>query len=236
MPRFVVQHHAVLGSTMDEAKALARDAAPDGTVVVARRQTRGRGRHGREWVSAEGNLHATILLRPHLPPSRLTELGFVVALAVADAVDVVLPGGRARLKWPNDVLVDDAKVAGILVEIVEGKVALVGIGMNVAQAPTATPYPATSLREAGVAVSADVALTHVLTALEHRLAAWMACGFAAARTAWLKRGPAPGDLVRIRNGEHIATGRFAGIDTDGALLLAEDGAPRRVVAGDVITG
>jgi BirA family biotin operon repressor/biotin-[acetyl-CoA-carboxylase] ligase len=234
MHRFVVRRHAVLTSTMDEARAQAHAGAPDGTVVVAELQTAGRGRRGRKWVSAEGNLLATILLRPRLPQSRLTELGFVVALALADAVDVVLAGGHARLKWPNDVLIDDAKVAGILIEIVDGGAALVGIGLNVAQSPADTPYPATCLRDAGASASCDEALTQLLTALDRRLAQWMTHGFAATRTAWLARGPAPGGLVRIRNGDRIDTGRFAGLDVDGALLLADAGAPRRIIAGDVV--
>jgi BirA family biotin operon repressor/biotin-[acetyl-CoA-carboxylase] ligase len=239
VPRFVVRHHAELASTMDEARARAGEGAPDGTVVVARRQTRGRGRQGRDWFSPEGNLYASVLLRPGLPPSRLSELGFIVALAVADAVDVALPGGRARLKWPNDVLVGDAKVAGILVEIIEDNAAIVGIGLNIAQAPGVAPYPVTCLRDAdphnaGATVSADAVLTHLLAALERHLAQWTEHGFARSREAWLARGPSPGDLVRVRIGARIDTGRFAGLDADGALLLAGDGALRRVVAGEVV--
>jgi len=143
-----VQHHAVLASTMDAARARAR-RAPDGTVVVARRQTRGCGRHGRDWFSPQGNLYASILLRPGLPPARLTELGFIVAHAAADAVDAVLQGGRARLKWPNDVLVGGVKVAGIMVEIIEDNAAVIGIGLNIAQAPEATSYPVTCLCDGG---------------------------------------------------------------------------------------
>ncbi|HLB96377.1 MAG TPA: biotin--[acetyl-CoA-carboxylase] ligase, partial [Acetobacteraceae bacterium] len=79
MPRFIVHQHAVLPSTMDAARAAAHDGAPDGTVVVAGQQTQGRGRQGRDWFSPEGNLYASILLRPGLPPARLSELGFIVA-------------------------------------------------------------------------------------------------------------------------------------------------------------
>jgi BirA family biotin operon repressor/biotin-[acetyl-CoA-carboxylase] ligase len=170
VPRFVVQHHAVLASTMDAARERARDGAPDGTVVVAGRQTRGRGRHGRDWFSPEGNLYASILLRPELQPSRLSELGFIVALAAADAVDAVLPGGRARLKWPNDVMVDGAKVAGILVEIIEDSAAVIGIGLNIVQAPEGATYPVACLRDAGAATSPDAVLTHLLAALEQHVA------------------------------------------------------------------
>jgi len=234
VPRFIVQHHAALPSTMDAARTSARDGAPDGTVVVARQQTQGRGRHGRDWFSPEGNLHASILLRPGLSPARLSELGFVVALAAADAVDAVLQRGRARLKWPNDVLLDGAKIAGILVEIVEDNAAIIGIGLNILRVPDVAPYPVTCLCDAGANTSPAAVLAHLLSALERRLAHWSGHGFAHARDAWLARGPAPGDMIRVRIGARIDTGRFAGLDADGALLLAENGATRRVVAGDVV--
>jgi BirA family biotin operon repressor/biotin-[acetyl-CoA-carboxylase] ligase len=234
VPRFIVQQHAVLASTMDAARAAARDGAPDGTVVVARQQTQGRGRHGRDWFSPEGNLYASILLRPGLPPARLSELSFVVALAAADAVDAVLPGWRARLKWPNDVLIEGEKVAGILVEIVEDNAAVIGIGLNIAHAPEAAPYPVTCLSDAGANTAPEAALTHLLSALEHHLAHWTRHGFAHAREAWLARGPAPGEMIRVRIGTRTDTCRFAGLDADGALLLTEGGATRRVVAGDVV--
>ncbi len=246
MPRFVVQYHAEMTSTMDAAEQRARDGAPDGTVIVAGRQTRGRGRQGRDWFSPEGNMYASILLRPGLQPARLTELGFVVALAAADAVDAALPGGcasgcstgraagRARLKWPNDVMIDGAKVAGILVEIIEDNAAIIGIGLNVAQAPQAVAYPVTCLSDAGATASAQEVLTHVLAALEQHVAQWTEQGFARSRAAWLVRGPAPGDAIRVRVGPRIETGRFAGLDPDGALLLDEAGALRRVIVGDVM--
>ena len=146
----------------------------------------------------------------------------------------MLAGGRDRLKRPNDVLVDGGKVAGILVEIVEDNAAITGIGLNIAQAPAATSYPVTCLCDAGATTSPEAALTHLLAALEQHVAHWMEHGFARSRAAWLARGLAPGDVVRVRIGTRIDTGRFAGLHADGALLLAEDGATRRVVAGDVV--
>ncbi len=228
---------------MDEVRARTRDGAPDGTVVVASRQTQGRGRHGRDWISPEGNLYTSVLLRPELPQVRLTELGFVAALAVADAVDAALPGGRARLKWPNDVLINGAKVAGILVEIVEGNAAVIGVGINIAQAPEAIsyptpqamPYPITCLHHAGATTaSSATVLTQLLAALERQLSDWIEHGFAWSRAAWLARGPAVGEMVRVRIGGRIETGRFAGLDIDGALLLHAADTTHRIVVGDVV--
>jgi BirA family biotin operon repressor/biotin-[acetyl-CoA-carboxylase] ligase len=232
--RFVVHRHDELTSTMDEAHALARGGAPDGTVVVARRQASARGRQGRAWVSPEGNLHVSVLLRPGVPVARLTELGFAVALAVADTVDNALGGARAQLKWPNDVLVGGAKVAGILVELAQEGAAVVGIGVNVAHSPEGVPYPATSLLACGGrAVEPEAVLAALLEALELRLALWMAEGFALVRASWLARGPAYGDTIRLRRGEEISEGCYLGLDTDGALLIRTESGAQRVVAGEV---
>ena len=231
--RFVAHRYDELVSTMDEAQALARSGAPDGTVVVARRQSAARGRQGRAWVSPEGNLHVSVLLRPGVPLARLTELGFAVALAVADAVDGALGAARAQLKWPNDVLVDGAKVAGILVELAQEGAAIVGVGVNVAHSPEGVPYPATSLHACGGAVDAEAVLLALLDALELRLRLWLTDGFALLRAAWLARGPAYGDTIRLRRGDQISAGCYLGLDTDGALLIRTEAGTQRVVAGEV---
>jgi BirA family biotin operon repressor/biotin-[acetyl-CoA-carboxylase] ligase len=114
---FLIQHHERLGSTNDEARRLAASGAPHGTVIHADEQAAGRGRFGRTWYSPPGNLYLSVLLRVDLPPERVSELSFVTALTVADAVDALLPKQmKSTLKWPNDVLVNDGKIAGILVE------------------------------------------------------------------------------------------------------------------------
>ena len=126
-----------VGSTNDAALRLAEGGASEGTFVWAREQTGGRGRRGRSWVSPPGNLYCSTVLRPECPASRAAELGFVAALAVAD---IVPAERRIRLKWPNDVLVDGGKIAGILLESSIGQDGLVehvvaGIGVNVGFAP-----------------------------------------------------------------------------------------------------
>ena len=229
----IVQRHARLGSTNDEALRQARDGAPGGTVVVAARQDAGRGRQGRNWASPPGNLHASFLLRPAVPPARAAEIGFVAALAVAGALDGFVPG--ARLKWPNDVLLGGAKVAGILSERVDAAV-VVGIGVNVAHAPPAMPYPVASLAGHGATATVDAVLAALVAQMEQGLARWEANGFAAVRDAWLQRGPALGQALQARLGARTLAGSFAGLDVDGALLLDTPGGRRRVVAGDVAEG
>jgi BirA family transcriptional regulator, biotin operon repressor / biotin---[acetyl-CoA-carboxylase] ligase len=232
--RFILHCYDELGSTMDKSRALAEEGAPDGTVVMARRQTAGRGRQGRGWFSPAGNLHATVLLRPELPAARLAELGFVAALAVAEAADATLTAPRTRLKWPNDVLVDGSKIAGILVELPGDGVVLIGIGVNVVHAPVAELYPATSLHALGAEANPEGLLRHILTVLASELTRWQTQGFAPVRLAWLARGPAPGEAVRLRLGQEIVNACFADLDADGALLIADAAGCRRVTAGEVL--
>ena len=231
------------GSTNDEAKARASAGAADGTVVWARRQRAGRGRRGRTWVSPAGNLYLSAVLRPACAARHVAQLSFVAALAVLDLVDGPLPG-RARCKWPNDILVDGGKVAGILLESALGTGAQVdwvvlGIGVNLASHPgIAGPIPSTSLVAAGApALTPEEALPPLLAALAERRRAWETQGFAAVRGAWLARAHGLGGPVTVANGDKRRAGVFAGLDADGALVLAQaDGSRLSIAAGDVVFG
>ena len=231
------------GSTNDEAKERAVHGAPDGTVVWARQQRAGRGRRGRIWVSPPGNLYVSVILRPACETRSVAQLSFVAALAVLDLLDGLLPG-RARCKWPNDVLVDGGKVAGILLESALGPGGRVdwvvlGVGVNLASHPGLEgPIPSTSLAEAGgpMLVPED-ALPSVLAALAQRRQEWETQGFAAVRRAWIARAHGLGGPVTVTNGDKQLAGVFEGLDEEGALVLAQaDGARLSIAAGDVIFG
>jgi BirA family biotin operon repressor/biotin-[acetyl-CoA-carboxylase] ligase len=209
--------------------------APEGEAVLAHEQTAGRGRHGRHWHSPPGNLHLSALLRPDAPPETVGQVGMLAALAVADAL---APMEDARLKWPNDVLVQGRKIAGILVEtgLASGRIgwAVIGMGVNLAAHPTDSDRPAVSLAARGHAPPApeDFAVC-VLDHLALRVAAWRAQGFAAQREAWLARGPAAGERIGVRLPQGSVAGSFAGLDRMGALLLETPAGPRTIAAGDV---
>ena len=235
MIHFDIRFYDSLTSTQDEARRLAQAGSPHGTVVTAREQTAGRGRQGRSWVSPAGNVYLSILLRLDLPPARLAELGFVAALAVADVVDAHLPG-RAALKWPNDVLVDGAKISGILIELADDA-AIIGIGLNVLRVPEQTPYPVTSLgalvcRE-GAEGQVDAAREVLLEALAQRLDAWQSSGFERVRADWLRRAHPSGTRLQVGTRAGVIEGCFAGLADDGALLLDTAGSVRRLLVGDV---
>ena len=222
-----------VGSTNDEAMRLADAGAPEGTLVWARVQTGGRGRRGRTWASPIGNLYSSTILRPDCPAARAAELGFVAALAVVD----IVPAGRSvRVKWPNDVLVDGGKVAGILLESAIGQTGIVqhvvaGIGINVGFAPQLPQmrYPGSALGG-----TVETALERFAAAFAARLAEWRREGFATVRANWLAKAGPIGAEVDVRLGDELVRGRFSGLDGEGALLLETASGPRRIVSGELL--
>jgi len=222
-----------VSSTNDEAARLADSGTPEGTVVWAREQTGGRGRRGRRWTSPAGNLYCSTVLRPDCPAPRAAELGFVAALAVAD---IVPPKRAVRVKWPNDVLVDGGKVAGILPESAigeDGKAqhVVMGIGVNVGFAPE---LPEMRYPSAMLGGTVEGALEKLTAALAARLGQWRRAGFEAIRSAWLAKAGPIGLDVDVKLGEELVRGRFAGIDGDGALLLETSAGRRKIVAGELL--
>ena len=222
-----------VGSTNDEAAQRADAGAPEGTVVWSREQTGGRGRRGRVWASPVGNLYTSTILRPDCRAQRAAELGFAAALAVAD----IVPAGReVRVKWPNDVLVDGGKIAGILLESAIGQTGQVqhvvaGIGVNVGFAPRLPEmrYPGSALGG-----SVEAGLEKLAAALAARLAEWRREGFETVRAAWLAKAGPLGAEVDVKLGEGLVRGRFAGLDREGALLLDTATGPRKIVSGELL--
>jgi BirA family transcriptional regulator, biotin operon repressor / biotin---[acetyl-CoA-carboxylase] ligase len=230
---FTVLHHDRIGSTNDEARRLAIEGAPNGTVVHADEQTAGRGRLTHNWFSPPGNLYLSILLRTTQPAARTAELSFLAALAVADTVEALLPRQiRAMLKWPNDVLVNGAKIAGILLELVDDAT-IIGIGLNVLEAPSNAAYKTTTIVANGGIASVDGSRDILLERLDRHLSMWQAEGFAPIREQWLSRSYPIGAAIRANTEGQSIAGHFAGLALDGALLLDTSDGRQRIVAGDV---
>lgn len=228
-------------STNDEAARLAAEGAPDGIVVWAHRQTAGRGRRGRGWVPVEGNLYFSVLMRPQVPLAQAAALSFVAAVAMGDAVAGYLSDpGRVAHKWPNDVLVGGAKIAGILLEASGGARGaadwvVVGCGVNVAGHPDIAGLVAADLAaESGLDLTAGTVLPVVLNALREWRQRWETAGIAPVRDAWLARARGLGEDIIVRLPQEEVRGRFEGLDDGGALLLRlPDGTLRPISAGDV---
>ena len=238
-PPFTAVLRDRIGSTSDEAKAMAAAGAAHGTLVWALEQTAGRGRLDRQWQSPRGNLYTSCILRPDVKPARAAELGFVAALAVAETVRALLPAVvPVALKWPNDVLVDGGKVAGILLEAQSGPNGTVdwlvlGMGINIVAAPENTPYRAVALQPLGAVADAALVLELLYGALAERLDDWRRDGFAGIRTRWLKLARGLGEAIEVRQGDGIVSGRFVDLDPDGALVLDTAEGRRRITTGDV---
>jgi len=234
-------HFASVESTNDTAKQLAANGAKSGTLVWADEQTRGRGRGGHDWHSPPGNLYTTIILRPGKPAQETAGLSFIAALAIGDAVQEHLPhNATLSLKWPNDVLINGKKVAGILLESAafgggDAEWVIVGCGVNVANYPETQGNGATSLANEGCD---NVDIGRLLEAyIQHLLdweEQWQVSGFSPIRTAWLQRATGIGKRVRVRLSADEFEGLFTDMDASGALLVElPDGRVRRVTAGDV---
>jgi BirA family biotin operon repressor/biotin-[acetyl-CoA-carboxylase] ligase len=230
-----------VGSTNAEALSKARLGERGPLWVTAARQTAGRGRRGRAFVSERGNLFASLLLTDPSSADRAAELSFVGALALHDAVCELAPtlAPRLRFKWPNDMICDGAKLAGILVEG-EGTsgrplAAVVGIGINCACHPAGLAYPATDLAAAGAAVRPEMLFRALSRAMPLRLAEWdRGRGFAGIRAAWLARAMGLADIVRVSLPERELEGRFESLDQAGRLLLRrQDGTLETITAGDI---
>lgn len=224
-----------LDSTNEEAKRLAKGGGRHGAVIWAKKQTAGKGRTGREWVSQEGNLFVSILLNPEKPLAELSQLSFVAAVAAVDALSGMPPdGAKLECKWPNDILLSGRKLGGILLESFQengSQWVVVGVGINVDSSPAEARFPATCLKEAGVElVSAKIILSRFIHHFIQRYNEWDRKGFAFSRKAWVMAAWGLGS--RLRAGEHEGT--CEGIDTKGCLLLrGDDGQRREIHAGDV---
>jgi BirA family biotin operon repressor/biotin-[acetyl-CoA-carboxylase] ligase len=231
-----------LDSTNEQARRLAMEGALDGTVVWAKSQTAGRGRQGRQWQSPKGNLYCSIIVRPSVQAAAAAQLSFVTALALGQAVSGLLPDCvEMRYKWPNDLLLDGRKTAGILLESsggADGRLdwLVIGAGLNVEGYPDVTDgYPATSLREAGVRpVALQDILARYIDGFAHWRARWQNEGLSVVREAWLERAARLGEDIIVRQPNGQLKGRFFGLDEGGALLLdLPDGSRRTITAGDV---
>ncbi|NDA48019.1 MAG: biotin--[acetyl-CoA-carboxylase] ligase [Alphaproteobacteria bacterium] len=228
-----------VASTNDEAMRLAQAGDAGRHWIVAKEQTGGRGRHQRHWVSPPGNLYASLLLIDPAPIALAPQLGFVAGLSLFEALHPLLHHDQALgIKWPNDLVIKGAKLAGILLEasrLADGRLACVlGFGVNCTSHPQGLAYPASDLTALGLACGAQ----DVLEALSHYLVAWLdkwarGEGFPQVRTAWLAHAAGLGGPIRVSVGSQMLDGIFRTIDMQGRLVMALAQGERSIEAGDV---
>lgn len=257
---FRLDAYDTVGSTNSEAAAAARAGSDGDRWFVALQQTEGRGRRGRPWASPHGNLAASLLLVPDAEPKHMATLGFVAGIALDMAIERVLPGlasrsgidgadgcaagerARIALKWPNDVLADGAKLAGILLEAQPHKTGrqaiVIGIGVNVVAAPEGLPYPATSLDALGAPVSALEVFSALSDAWVTAFRLWNGGkGIAEVLALWRQSAVGVGAEVAVQTPDRTLRGIFETIDDSGRLVIRmPDGDRLPISAGDVHFG
>jgi BirA family biotin operon repressor/biotin-[acetyl-CoA-carboxylase] ligase len=206
----------------------------EGLWLRAERQTAGKGRQGRAWVSPAGNLYASTLVRLYPTDPQAATLALVAAVALEDAVRTFAPDAPLTLKWPNDLLIGGAKLSGILLERAEDAV-IIGFGVNLAHHPEALDRPATSLAAHGHAPDPQLFLETLAESMARWVNRWRGEGLGAIRDRWLARAHSPGTALTARLADGTSLdGLFEGLTGDGALILRlADGAHRVIHAGDV---
>lgn len=222
-----------IGSTSEALKARAACPGPE-AALLARRQSGGRGRLGRPWHSVNGNLHLSVLLRPQSLrwPGHWSILA---AVALADTVRPCVPSGALRLKWPNDLLLNGGKLAGILLEagFAPGPWLVIGFGVNLAGVPSDLGRPVACLASATPAPAPEAFAGRLLHTLQRWRARYAAEGFTPVRAAWLAAAHAPGERIVVGIGGRRVHGAFLGLGDDGTLLLDGPEGKLAITAGEL---
>lgn len=229
-----------LSSTMDEAFRLGMEGVPEGSVICTETQTKGRGRLGRNWISVkQKGIYVSIILRPKLSPTDFSKLTLLSAVAVAEAVETATVI-RAAIKWPNDLLIKNKKICGILTElraeVDQMKFVVLGIGLNVNHTSSQLVDGATSLRVESEQIFSRVAvLQEILRSLDRWYLKSLKEGFDGVLTVWKERSHTLGKRIRVTDPASVTEGVAIDLDSDGGLLVRHDsGVVVKKMAGDVV--
>jgi BirA family biotin operon repressor/biotin-[acetyl-CoA-carboxylase] ligase len=219
---FTIHYYDTVTSTMD----IARENLSHGTVIQGGEQTGGRGRRGNAWASPKGNLYQSIVLKPDMPVDTWGQLSFVIAVALGECLQ-----GKTyyHLKWPNDVLINDQKLAGVLIEV-QGDHVIIGTGVNIQHAPE-DRAKVTDFHDISVNDFRDQFLSNI----QHYYDQWQLKGFEPIRTTWITHAYKLGEIIQARLPNVIYEGVFEGLDENGVLLLREsDGSIRHINSGEIL--
>jgi len=226
-------------STNDLAYKLAEEGAPEGEVVLAEEQTKGKGRMGRSWISHKGGIYMSVIFRPKLTPVEAPKMTLIAAVSVANAIRKYC-GLSCLIKWPNDILIDSKKICGILTEMKAEQdttqFLIIGIGVNVAIDLKALPATATSIAgELHKKVSKIELVKEILREIEKQYTLFSKSGFSAAKKEWCNLSATLGKRVKIKSASGSIEGQATDIDESGALMVRLDnGFLEKVTTGDVI--
>lgn len=230
---FSILEYDVVNSTMDEARRLIDLGCASNTMVLAYQQTGGRGRQNRQWSSPSGNLYASLIIDA-VSANLLSQFSLLVGVILREAI---LEYGCVKIqcKWPNDILVDGKKIAGVLIEYYEGKL-IIGIGVNLESYPQHALFPATCMRDHTENIPRPVELAHTFASLyQDMFCKWHEDGFDWIRMGWLKGAWKYKEEIKIRLQDGYVIGIFDAIENDGALVLKHStGQLSRHYVGDLV--
>lgn len=219
-------------STQDVLKSISPRAG--WTCVLAERQTGGRGRYGREWQSINGNMFLSVYIEPDVDAGALPSLALVAGLSLWQTIaPMVSSRCNLRLKWPNDLLLNGRKLAGILVEK-EGDGAIIGVGVNIKSFPKDTPYPATSLMNEAMNITPAELARAFVQQLQKLLPLWEKNGFSSICDDYIAACIAAGSEIRLRLPDGELSGTFCGISESGALIIETGGHKQELQAGEIM--
>ena len=233
MKEWTIIHKTITQSTNDDAIVYSKQAGCEKFAVMAEQQSQGRGRRGRNWIGESGNLFVS--LGVVYPLSRCGDLAFISSLAVAQTILGLSPQEDIKIKWPNDVLVRNHKISGILIEKGANDYLIIGIGVNIASAPRLdnTTYAATSLQDIDISIGRNNFLERMLNNFDWLMEENICHGFISIRNKLLKYAAAIGKEIKIMQEQTEKRGIFSGIDDNGRLLLQTDDKIEKISAGDV---
>ena len=223
-----------LSSTNDKALELCLEPPAEKFVVTAARQTYGRGRRGRSWISLEGNLFMTQAIP--LDISFIGDIVFMVSLSVLDTIKFISPNLDVQLKWPNDVLVEGCKISGILLEKAANGYIIAGTGINIKSSPSPdchTIYKTSSLKDFNIKIDSIEFLKIYLKKFDDNFNLWQKRGFSAIKDIWLQHAKGLDEEITVNLENESKVGIFKGIDDKGALLLEQEGKIIKIYAGDI---
>lgn len=228
-----------IDSTSAEARRRMERGAPPSFYILGLRQSAGYGRRGSQWVQAEGDVAVTFVTASDAPAERVAEWSFIAALAARDALAAFAPEAPLELKWPNDILADGGKIAGLLCEYRPARAGeadlAIGVGVNIVSKPQLAEYPAARLLDLIPTAPTPVEFVRTLdVALAARRAQWREGGFAAIRADWLGHATGVGAAIRVRTPAGDIDGVFEDIDRAGALILSTGGERRSIAAGAIL--
>lgn len=231
-----------LTSTIDEAHARVSQGAEDGSVIVAYRQVKGRGRRGRTWEDLPGNLYMTYITYLGCPLSEALQLSFVTCVAVGEKLRPLLPPGNSlTYKWPNDILLNQKKVGGLLLEVQtlpekKENACLISCGLNLIAPPLQVSYPTTSFQKENIYLSLEEVLHGIVDSLEAYMALWKDKGFSPIYDLWMNHAAGLEQKISFDLQGRLQEGIFKGIDGEGALILRTAQGLKKFTAGEILIG